>query len=239
MKTRIHFLLIPALALGCGADEPREPEVDTPVEVVRDIVAAAPDMASVIFENQYVRAILFRLQPGDELPEHAGHPRAVYSLSDYRILWTEAGESSEKEWRAGQAHWHDAIRHAVSNIGESEALFLVVARKDAALPEVADLHAEHDAAAAEDGYGRLVFENEHVRITEVMLPPEAAQAEHHGLNRLVYSLSDYSIRYTSDRFDTVERTFARGDAHWHEADEHAVENIGTTEARFVIFQFKG
>jgi quercetin dioxygenase-like cupin family protein len=234
MKTRIFFLLIPALALGCGADEPREPEA----EVVTDIVAAAPDMTSVIFENDYVRAILFRLQPGDELPEHASHGRAVYSLSDYRILWTEEGESSEKEWRAGQAHWHDALDHAVSNIGESEAVFLVVARKDAALPEVAELDAHHDAAGVEEGHGRLAFENEHVRITEVTLPPGAAQAEHHGLNRLVYSLSDYSTRYTSDRLDDVEGSFAAGEAHWHEADEHAVENIGTTEARFVIFQFK-
>ena len=234
MKTRIAFLLIPALFLGCGADEPREAEV----EVVRDIVAAAPEMASVVFENEYVRAILFRLQPGDELPEHAGHGRAVYSLSDYRIHWTEAGESSEKEWRAGQAHWHDALDHAVSNIGESEAVFLVVARKDASLPATADYHVDHDAASTEAGHAHLVVENEHVRITDVTLPPGAAQTPHHGLNRLVYSLSDYSIRYTSDRLDDVEGSFASGEAHWHEADEHAVENIGTTEARFVIFQFK-
>jgi hypothetical protein len=234
MKTRIAFLLIPALFLGCGADEPREPEV----EVVRDIVAAAPEMASVVFENDYVRAILFRLQPGDALPEHAGHGRAIYSLSDYRLLWTEAGESSEKEWRAGQAHWHDALDHAASNIGESEAVFLVVARKDASLPAAADYHVDHDAASTEAGHAHLVFENEHVRITDVTLPPGAAQTPHHGLNRLVYSLSDYSIRYTSDRLDDVEGSFAAGDAHWHEADEHAVENIGTTEARYVIFQFK-
>ena len=47
------------------------------------------------------------------------------------------------------------------------------------------------------------------------------------------------IRYTSDRLDRVEGSFAAGEAHWHEADEHAVVNTGTTEARFVIFQFKG
>jgi len=234
MKMRSALLLLPVVFLGCATDEPREPEV----EVVSDIVGAAPDRASMVFENDFVRATRIRLAPGEELPEHSGDARAVYSLSDYRILWTEAGESTEREWRAGQAHWHDAIEHAVQNIGQTEARFLVVARTDAALPDAGGLLPDQDAAGTVGAYGELIFENEHVRVVEVTLPPGAAQPTHHGLSRLVYSLSDYTIRYESDRLDAAERTFAPGDAHWHDPDEHTTENVGESEARFVIFQFK-
>lgn len=241
MKIRFSLYFLPAmamavLAMGCATDDPGE--ADPEVQVIRDITEAAPGMVSVVFENDHVRATLVRLEPGDELPPHAGDARAVYSLTDYRILWTEAGESAERAWEEGQAHWHDALDHAVRNIGQTEAVFLVVARTGTALPEAPGLQAEHDAAAVEGGFGDLVFENDHVRITEVTLPPGASQPTHQGVNRLVYSLSDYTVRYTSDRMDTVEATFADGDAHWHEADEHSVENIGDTEARFVLFQFK-
>ncbi len=232
MKTRVVFLLIPALAPGCGGGE----RGDVEAERTADVVAAAPSLGTVVFENDYVQATLFRLAPGEALPEHAGHPRAVCSLSDHRILWTESGTSEEKEWGAGQAHWHDGYDHAVRNIGESEAVFLVVARKGAAFPDQAGSAA--DAAAVEGGHGVVVFENDHVRVTEVTLAPGVAQAPHHGLHRLVYSSSDYSVRYTSEGAHAIDASFAAGEAHWHDADEHAVENTGSTEARFVLFQFR-
>lgn len=124
----------------------------------------------------------------------------------------------------------------MTNVGESEAVFLVVARKDAAFPDQAGSAA--DAAAVDGGHGMVLFENEHVRIVEVTLALGVAQAPHHGLHRLVYSLSDYSVRYTSEGADAIDASFAAGEAHWHDADEHVVAKTGSTEARFVLFQFK-
>lgn len=200
-------------------------------------MADVPQLSSVVFENEHVRAMLVTLQPGDELPEHSGTERVVFSLTDYRILFTEDGESIERNWHAGQAHWHEARDHAVRNIGETEARFLVVARTDTALPGAGDVHTDHDAPPIEEGF-ETVFENDRVRITQVALAPGMAQDEHHGLHRLIYSLSEYNVRYRSDRMDAVERSFSAGDVHWHEADIHAVENIGSMEARFVVFEFK-
>ena len=241
MKIRIALALLPALMLGCTADEPAEPQgvsaPETP-QNVEELVTEAPQLMSEVFENEHVRAMLVRLQPGAEVPEHGGRERVAFSLTDYRILFTEDGESSQKDWRTGQAHWHQAGDHAVRNIGESEARFLVVTRTDSTLSDAGDLHADHDPPALEEGFASLVLENERVRVTQVSLPPGAAQTAHHGLHRLIYSLSGYEVRYTSDQVDAVERGFVPGDVHWHEPDRHAVENIGATEARFVVFQFK-
>ncbi len=239
-KHRALSLLPSLLLLGFTAEDSPEapPRINHPSATIGDIVAEAPEYASVLLENEAVRTVLFRLQPGDELPEHAGRQRVVYALTDYQILFTEDGETRKKDWQAGQAHWHEAVNHAIRNIGDSEARFLVVARKPPELPEASHDEHSHDAVDVDGGFADLVLENDNVRVSRVSLPPGASQAEHHGLHRLIYSLSDYSIRYTSDRIGNVEHSFARGDAHWHQPDIHAVENIGTTTAEFAIFQFK-
>jgi quercetin dioxygenase-like cupin family protein len=229
MKLALTLVLTALLMFACT------PKKEEPIA---DIVAAAPETAQLIFENDYVRAVEFKLQPGESLPLHKGGPRVVYALSDYRIMWTEGAQSLEKEWLRGQAHWHDAIDHAVENIGASEARYLVLTRHGAELPATGEYDLDKDAASAAEAHAQMVFDNEHVRVIEVKIPAGEAQPLHHGLNRLIYSLSDYAIKYTSDRMAEKEAAFAAGDAHWHGADEHAVANTGDTEAHFLIFEFK-
>lgn len=207
------------------------------VEVVEDVLKAAPDKASTVFANDFVRLDMFTLEPGEVLPLHKGGPRAVYALSDYTIKWTEGDRVSEKTWRRGDAHWHDAVAHAVDNIGDSDATYLTVTRKETVLPASSGYDTAQDAGELDKTHADVTFVNDHVRIIEVELSPGESQPVHHGINRLIYSLSDYRIRYTSDQADTKEMTMAKGEAHWHGADEHAVENIGETPARYVIFEF--
>ena len=229
MKVLFVLLLALFLVVSCGTKK---------AEVVEDIVAAAPGMTKVVLENDYVRAIEFTVPAGEKLPLHKGAARVIYALSDYRILWTEGSESSEKEWQKGQAHWHEAMVHALENIGETEAKFLVVARKEAPLSETGDYDVESDAAMVDAMHSQMVLDNDQVRVTEVQIPAGSAQPVHHGLNRLIYSLSDYTITYSSDKADDKESSFSAGEAHWHGADEHAVANSGETEAQFLIIQFK-
>lgn len=229
MKVLTVLLLTLFLVVTCGPKK---------AEVVEDIVAAAPGMTRVIFENDYVRAIEFTVPAGEKLPLHKGAARVVYALSDYKILFTEGSESNEKEWFKGQAHWHDAIAHSLENIGETEAKFLVVARKDVPLAETAAYDVDSDAAMVDAMHTQMVFDNDFVRVAEVRIPPGSKQPMHHGLNRLIYALSDYTITYSSDQADDKESSFSAGDAHWHSADEHAVANSGETEAQFLVIQFK-
>jgi quercetin dioxygenase-like cupin family protein len=207
-------------------------------KAIEDITAEYPDNAKVIFENDYVRVVEFMLKPGESLPLHKGHPRAVYALTDYQIKWTEGDEAREKEWQKGDVHWHDAIEHAIENTGENDANFIVVARKETSLPETGEYDLSRDASAIDSAHSKITFENEHVRVIETNIPPEESQSMHHGINRLIYALTDYQIRYTSDKTETKDTQIEAGSAHWHGADEHAVENAGTTPAHYLIFAFK-
>jgi len=231
---RIGFTLVllalMMLVMGCGK---QKEEV-----VVEDIVAAAPEMSKVVFDNEFVKAVEFIIKPGEKLPLHKGGPRVVYSLSDYKIKWTESGQVTEKEWIKGHAHWHDAIDHAVENTGDRDAHYLVVTRKDMTLAVAEGYDISQDASQLDSDHSKIVFENDHVRIIEVKIATGEQQPMHLGVNRLIYSLTSYNIKYTSDKMEAKETMREAGDAHWHEADQHSVENIGATLAHFLIFEFK-
>jgi hypothetical protein len=220
--------LLPGL-LSCGQQQ--EP-------VVEDIVTAHPAHAAVVFENDYVKAVEFTLKPGEELPLHKGGPRVVYSLSDYTIEWTEGAQVTTKSWSQGDAHWHDAIDHAVKNTGTSEARYLVVTRKATALPAAGDIDVSEDAGQVDTAHASVVMENDHGRVVEVHLLAGEKQPTHQGGYRLIYSLTPYEISYTSGEEEATMSTMAAGDAHWHAPDTHAVENVGESPAHYVIFTFK-
>jgi hypothetical protein len=61
---------------------------------------------------------------------------------------------------------------------------------------------------------------------------------HAGINRIIYSLSDYDIKYDSGKDGSRNETFNQGDVHWHDACRHALENTGQTEAKFLVVGFK-
>jgi hypothetical protein len=178
------------------------------------------------------------LKPGEKLPLHKGKPRAIYALSDYKIRWTEGDNTSEKQWQKGDAHWHDAIEHSIENVGNADANYLVVSRKQSALPEPGEYDLAQDASAIDTQHSKIAFENDHVRIVKTIIAPQESQTMHHGINRLIYALTDYHIKYTSDQTETKDTQMMAGSAHWHSADKHAVENIGTTPAEYLIFAFK-
>lgn len=229
---RISTIFITLLAVlyfaGCGQQGE---------QAIEEITAAHPDHAGAVFENDYVKAVEFTLEPGEKLPLHKGGPRAVYALSDYKIKWNEGGQVTEKEWKTGDAHWHGAIEHAVENIGDTPARYLVVTRTETALPGTGDYDLSRDASQLDSEHSEVVFENEHVRIIEVMLGAGESQPMHEGINRLIYSLTGYRLNYSSDQMDTKETEMEAGEAHWHTADAHAVENIGETPAHYLIFEF--
>ncbi len=225
------IVLLAALTLACGGE--RAPDAETPAD---STTAAAPDPRANVFSNAYAEAFTITLAPGQALPAHDGGARTVYALSDYTIRYTQGGETSEQSWKAGEAHFHDAGEHAMENIGTTEAKFLVVARTAQTLAP-SEPHPEPNAPSG-SGPMQLLLDNDQVRVSEVRMPPGAELPRHPGLARLVYSLSDYTIGYASNDAAAETQSFTTGQAHWHEADEHVITNTGSTEARFLLVQFK-
>lgn len=95
-----------------------------------DAVKVAPDNYKVLFENDQVRVLEFRMKPGGKSEMHS-HPKSVaVIMTDQLLRFTSPdGKSKDKDLKSGQAVWRDGISHTVENIGAREAGGVIVELK--------------------------------------------------------------------------------------------------------------
>jgi len=98
---------------------------------VADPTHTDPDKYKVIFENELVRVLEYRDEPGQATQPHE-HPASVmYTLSSFdRRLVAEGGESRDVTLVAGEVRWLDAQVHSGENIGQTPTHVLFVELKD-------------------------------------------------------------------------------------------------------------
>ncbi|EPR68179.1 hypothetical protein [Cyclobacterium qasimii] len=194
---------------------------------------------TVLFENEYAKVSKVSLASGESQPTHDGLTRVIYALTDYSIDWEEQGKKlGTKAWKKGDVHFHEAGTHAAKNSGTTLAEWLVFTKKSTDLPECGENTVENDVTSVSPDFSEALFENEDFKITQVNLPVGKSIPMHSGINRIIYSLNDYNLKYESDKADKLDKEFNSGDIHWHEACKHALENIGDTEAKFLVVSYR-
>ena len=96
-----------------------------------DLVAAEPEQAKVLLENERIRVLEVRLGAGKAQALHSHPDHLVYPLSAYRIKHIAAnGETSIGERLPGEVVWIPAESHAGENVGDTECRVLIVELKD-------------------------------------------------------------------------------------------------------------
>jgi hypothetical protein len=90
--------------------------------LAQDPVKQSPQYYKVLIDNDEVRVLEYHLKPGEKERMHS-HPRGfVYYLADAKVRVSfPDGKTEESELKTGEAHWRDALSHAVENIGNTEA----------------------------------------------------------------------------------------------------------------------
>lgn len=193
----------------------------------------------VILENDYAIVEKISLAPGDFLPTHKGEKRIIYSLTDYALDWEENDKKlGIKKRKKGDVHVHEKGKHAAKNSGTTTAEWLVFIKKNKDLPECGDNTAENDVNSVSPNFAQTVFDNDDFKITEVILPKGKSIPSHSGINRLLYSLSDYELNYESDNKGKINKQFKINDIHWHEACTHSLSNDGDSNANFLVVSYK-
>ena len=231
----VFSLLFAFSACQSGATELAEESAGDQAEAA----AKMPGEATALLGNEFVQVKKIVLQPGQKQDMHDGPARTIYSLTDYQINWVENDQDEgEKRWKQGDVHWHEAGTHAAENTGSTTAEFLVVARTDAELPECGDNSLDQDVQSVAPEKAEVLFENDYVKVTRVDLEAGESIPRHAGINRVVLSLSDYTITYTAEGEAEETNTFSTEDVHWHDACAHALSNSGSSTASFAVFAFK-
>lgn len=193
----------------------------------------------IVFENSYVQMVKVHLDPGQRLVSHQGAPRAIYSLADYSLQWEENGQDlGRKSWQKGEVHFHESGIHSAKNIGDQAAVWVAFVHKGNKLPDCPEDLLDKDVNAVSPDYATLMFENDLMRITRVDLPTGASIPRHSGINRLIYSLTDYSLKYEDENEEVGIWDFGQDTVHWHEACEHSVENAGEDLVSYLVVAFK-
>ena len=95
-----------------------------------DAVTVAPHAYKVVLENDRVRVLEFRANPGAKTAMHS-HPALVYiALTDGQYRFTVPdGQTMDAELKAGQAMYLDPVEHTTEITGTTEARGLLVELK--------------------------------------------------------------------------------------------------------------
>ncbi|MGI5940045.1 MAG: cupin domain-containing protein [Thermoleophilia bacterium] len=98
-----------------------------------DPAIVAAGIYKPVFENDRIRVLDVRLQPGEIAAMH-GHPdHVLYVVADSTFKITSPdGRTHELALEAGQVLWSDAEAHAAENIGTSETHTLAIELKEPA-----------------------------------------------------------------------------------------------------------
>jgi quercetin dioxygenase-like cupin family protein len=88
------------------------------------------DKYTVRFENDRVRVLEYRDQPGEKTKEHAHPAFVLYALGPFkRALILPNGQKLVREFKAGDVMWSEAQTHIGENIGDTPTHVLMIEMK--------------------------------------------------------------------------------------------------------------
>jgi quercetin dioxygenase-like cupin family protein len=85
---------------------------------------------------------------------------------------------------------------------------------------------------------KCTFENAHTRLCEVTFKPGAKIGMHSHPDHLVYVLSPGKLRITRAGGESQEAELKAGATLWIPAETHQAENIGSTEVKSLVIEYK-
>lgn len=95
-----------------------------------DPVQSNPDLYSVIFENERVRVLEYRDQPGTRSVPHRHPDSVMVTLSAFERRLSSEDRSMEVALSAGAVRWVGAQTHSGENIGTTETHCIFVELKE-------------------------------------------------------------------------------------------------------------
>ena len=95
-----------------------------------------------------------------------------------------------------------------------------------------------DPVKVDPKHYKVVLNNKQIRIMDVRIGAGEKVPMHSHPNHVVYSLIGGKTKFTSSDGKTQTVTGKSGEAIWHNAETHAVENVGKTETHVLDIELK-
>jgi len=94
-----------------------------------------PDAYSVVFDNERVRVLEYRDEPGHRTHPHRHPDSVMYTLSSFSRRIESDGRSVDVELTAGEVRWVGAQEHLGENVGSTSTHTIFVELKEPPLQE--------------------------------------------------------------------------------------------------------
>jgi beta-alanine degradation protein BauB len=101
-----------------------------------DPTVTDPGLYKVIFENERVRVLEYKDQPGDKTHPHQHPDSVMYTLSSFQRRISAGGREVNVDLAAGQVRWLGAQEHTGHNTGNTDTRTIFIELKEPA-PSVA------------------------------------------------------------------------------------------------------
>jgi quercetin dioxygenase-like cupin family protein len=233
MKIR-PFLLFPAVLFFAALFVAR----------AQDKSSIDPTASKIEFENDQIRVLRATVAPHQKTPLHSHRSRFGVTLTENNLRISVPDSSAQTSIRAAnEFFWSEPVTHQVENISDSPMQNIEIELKQAKGPSKEVKPAavgSRPAGTADDPvpvelepHHRVVFENQYVRVLDVIVNPGETTLFHkHSLDNVPVILTDA----------TMKRQFAGGD--WGPSPAkagsvgftigtdkpyvHRISNVGTT-----------
>jgi quercetin dioxygenase-like cupin family protein len=217
-----------------------------PVSFPQELPPINLQTEKIEFENDQIRVVRIRYAPHANSGMHSHPQRAVVRTTDRHIRETKAnGQTEERSANADEFVWVDAGTHSIENLGESTIETIEIEFKHAFAPSVRitapparESSQEGSAVPVQDEpHHHWIFENQYVRVLDVVLPPGESTLMHtHSYDNVAVRLSDSVIQKQDlgkdwdgpSRVQPGQVTFTACAKHPY---THRVKNAGTTTFR--------
>jgi quercetin dioxygenase-like cupin family protein len=211
----------------------------------QDQVALDPGIARVEFENEQIRVVRIRYAPHQKGHMHSHPARLSVTITgnDVRVDLPD-GKSTTAKRKPHELFWSDAVTHQAENLsdGPLENIEIELKASKGAGVQVAPNAGPHSGTGTEvdpvpveqEPHHRIVFENQYVRVLDVVVPPGAMTLFHkHSLDNVSVQLSDTTLNNQALGEEWTSRPVAEGQVGFRAGTKtpytHRIMNAGATE----------
>jgi quercetin dioxygenase-like cupin family protein len=157
-----------------------------PAALGQDPVSVNSSAVKVVFENEQIRVLHAWYAPHQKGAMHSHPSRVVVCITDMHVLVTSAtGTTEELRNKAGDSRWSEPVTHSAENLEDTPFEVVEVELKNAAAAAVPVPPPGGSAALTEgpvpvdkEPHHHFVFQNQYVRVLDVLFPAGEASLFH-------------------------------------------------------------
>jgi hypothetical protein len=209
----------------------------------QDGAAASGGVAKVEFENEQIRVVRVSYAPHQKSAMHSHAGRFVVTLTkNHTRSVAPDGTAKSSERAAHEYYWGDAVTHQIENLSDEpmENIEIEFKLSKAAGVEVKPPHraepagsgTEKDPVPVErEPHHHVVFENQYLRLLDVVVPPGEMTLFHtHSLDNVAVLLAETTLKNQNPGEDWTERPITHGSVGFRAGTKtpytHRIMNTG-------------